>query len=99
MTWGACASGSEKTAMVEMPMVLAVAKMRWAISPRLATRSFFTVTWSHPKDAEPAAPFHDIAVYGGQRDAEHGTGVARIDDAVVEHLAAQKHRPRLSLDL
>src|SRR5689334_7554675 len=99
VTCGACASGSEKTATVLMPMPEAVAKTRRAISPRLATRSFFTLSPSHPEDAEPAAPFHDIVVDGGQRDAQHRTGVARIDDPVVENLAAQEHRPRLPIDL
>src|SRR3954470_21336621 len=85
---GLPASASEKTATVARPRRRQVAKTRRAISPRLATSTlektgFTAILASHPEHAEGAGAPHRRAVDRGQRDAEHVTGVARVDDAVV----------------
>src|ERR1700729_4530441 len=91
-----------------------MSRARDAISPRLAISSlrmgviagFSLVTVpslvtgpSHPEDAEAAAPGHRTGVHRGQRHAEHGTGVARVDDPVVVEPRADEERARLVLDL
>src|SRR5437763_2412117 len=85
-------SASVKTAAVAMPISRAVRKIRRAISPRLATSSLviagrLTVAScraSHPEDAEALRSGDLVGVGGGQGDAQHGAGVAGVDDPVVE---------------
>ena len=98
-TCGASASGSAYTATVSMPSARQVAKTRRAISPRLATSSRRIITPSHPEDAEALGALDRSTVDGGQRDAQDGTGVPRVDHAVVVQAAGQEQGRRLGVDL
>jgi hypothetical protein len=57
---------------------------------------------SHPEDAEATAPGHGGGMSRGQRQAERGAGVPRVDDAVVVEasicasIAAVRARPASS---
>src|SRR5689334_4875237 len=95
------ASASEYTAVRAMPSAAQVRNTRRAISPRLATRMFaITVAPAlHPEDAIALRPLDRCVVDGGQAQAEHGAGVARVDDPVVVDHSGQEHRQRLGLDL
>src|SRR6185295_20192170 len=87
-----------------MPTRRQVANTRRAISPRLATnrrRITSLQNLSRSEDAHVFGAFHGRAVHGGQAEAEHGTGVTGVDDAVVRQLPARRllggggalHRP------
>src|SRR5690349_21568039 len=82
-----------------MSISRAVRRMRSAISPRLATSSFRITKRSHPEDAEAAASLDRRGGDGGQGDAEHRAGVARVDDAVVVQPAADEEGVGLGVDL
>src|SRR5690606_19491310 len=94
----ASASGSENTATVAMPSRCAVRMTRAAISPRLATSSL-SIIRSHPEDAEATAAGDGLGVDGRERHAQHGAGVARVDDPVVVEPCGDGERVRLLLDL
>src|SRR3712207_7525431 len=73
-----------------MPTRRQVANTRRAISPRWATRRRrITALYylSRSEDAHVLGALHGRAVHGGEAEAEHGTGVAGVDDAVVGQLA------------
>src|SRR4051812_15992342 len=72
-----------------MPTRRQVANTRRAISPRWATRRRrITAYLSRSEDTDVLGALHGRAVHGGKAEAQHGTGVAGVDDAVVRELAA-----------
>src|SRR5579883_1676680 len=87
-TWRAEASASEYTAIVRMPILRAVRKMRQAISPRLAMRRLriilvsAIVVPSHPEETEACVLLRRIA-HGRETEAEDPARLERIDHAIV----------------
>src|SRR6266508_1433245 len=79
-----------------MPTARHVAKTRRAISPRLATSSLLIMPASHPEDA--IAGLGRSTMDDRETEAEHGSGVPRVDDAVVVEPAGQEQGRRLLLD-
>src|SRR5262252_2390471 len=74
--------------------------MRRAISPRFATsnrRIAALVIALETEDAEAVGAAHFVAMHRRQRDAQHGSRVPWVDDAVVGHASRRVERARLSL--
>src|SRR3954468_15748427 len=66
-----------------MPISRSVRITRTAISPRLATSTVSNMSWPlHPEDAV-ADVFHGSVGTGGERQAEDGARLRRVDHAVV----------------
>src|SRR6516225_3437225 len=84
-----------------MSIALAVRMMRAAISPRLAISNFEIgrTGVSHPEHAVATAALDDVRVNGRQDQAEHRSGIARIDDAVVEKARRDEEGMGLRFDL
>ena len=69
------------------------ATIRHAISPRLAIRILCHHILNTPKSAAPSN--RRVGMHGRQRQSQHGAGVARVDDSVVEQSAARDTVPAI----